>query len=105
MEAGTLPPEPAGQARGLLRPFRYLCRPRAEDLPVRCAQGDGTGAVPALHHEEAGGGRLRQQHQVRQEDGGQGPHRGVGRAGRDHQGPSRHAEPCAYAAPSGHSGL
>ena len=40
--------------------------PRAEDLSVRRAQGDGPGAVPPLHHEEAGGGRLRQQHQVRQ---------------------------------------
>ena len=96
---------PAGQARGLLRPFRYLRRPRAEDLSVRRAQGDGAGAVPPLHHEEAGGGRLRQQHQVRQKDGGQGPHRGVGRAGRDHQGSSRHAQPCAYPAPSGHPGL
>ena len=57
-QAGPLPPEPAGQARGLLRPFRYRGRPRAEDLSVRRAQGDGPGAVPALHHEEAGGGRL-----------------------------------------------
>ena len=104
-QAGPFPPEPAGQARGLLRPFRYLRRPRAEDLSVRRAQGDGAGAVPPLHHEEAGGGRLRQQHQVRQKDGGQGPHRGVGRAGRDHQGSSRHAQPCAYPAPSGHPGL
>ena len=40
--------------------------PRAEDLSVRRAQGDGPGAVPPLHHEEAGGGWLRQQHQVRQ---------------------------------------
>ena len=69
-QAGPFPSEPAGQACRLLRPFRYRGRPRAEDLSVRRAQGDGCGAVPPLHHEEAGGGRHRQQHQVRQEDGG-----------------------------------
>ncbi len=40
-QAGPVPPEPAGQAGGLLRPFRYRGGPRAEDLPVRRAQGDG----------------------------------------------------------------
>ena len=40
-QAGPLPPEPAGQARGLLRPFRYRGGPQPEDLPVRPAQGDG----------------------------------------------------------------
>ena len=59
-QAGPFPSEPAGQACRLLRPFRYRGRPRAEDLSVRCAQGDGRGAVPPLHHEEAGGGRHRQ---------------------------------------------
>ena len=68
-------------------------------------KGDGPGAVPPLHHEEAGGGRLRQQHQVRQAHGGQGRHRGVGRSGRDHQGPPRDAQPRAYSAPPGHPGL
>ncbi len=34
-----------------------------------------------------------------------GPHRGVGRSGSRHQGPSRDAQPRAYAAPPGHSGL
>ena len=54
-QAGPLPSEPAGQAGGLLRPKRYRGRPGTEDLPVRRAQGDGRGAVPALYHEEAGG--------------------------------------------------
>ena len=54
---------------------------------------------------KAGGGRHCQQHQVRQEDGGQGRHRGVGRSGCHHQGPPRHAEPRSDAAPSGHPGL
>ena len=104
-QAGPVPPEPAGQARGLLRPKRYRGRPRAENLSVRPAQGDGRGAVPPLRHEEAGGGRRCQQHQVRQEDGGQGRHRGVGRPGCRHQGPPRHAQPRADAAPPGHPGL
>ena len=34
-----------------------------------------------------------------------GAHRGVGRPGRHHQGPPRHAEPRAHAAPPGHPGL
>ena len=63
------------------------------------------GAVPALRHEEAGGGRHCQQHQVRQEDGGQGRHRGVGRSGGRHQGPPRHAQPRPDPAPPGHPGL
>ena len=61
-QAGPLPPEPAGQARGLLRPFRHRGRPRAEDLPVRPAQGDGHRALPPLRDEKAGGGRPGQQH-------------------------------------------
>jgi hypothetical protein len=44
------PPEPAGQARGLLRPFRHRHRSRAQAAPVRPAQEDGAGAVRALHH-------------------------------------------------------
>ena len=38
---GRLPPEPARQARRLLRPFGYRCRSGSEDLPVRPAQRDG----------------------------------------------------------------
>ena len=45
------------------------------------------------------------QHQVRQEDGRARQARGLGRARGRHQGASGHAEPCADAAPSGHSGV
>ena len=62
-------------------------------------------AVQALRHEEAGRGRHRIQHQVRQEDGRARKARGMGRARGHHQGSSGHAEPCADPAPSGHSGV
>ena len=45
------------------------------------------------------------QHQVRQEDGGQGRDRGVGRTGCHHQGPPCHAQPRPDPAPPGHPGL
>ena len=79
--------------------------PEPEDLSVRPAQGDGHRTVPPLRHEEAGGGRPGQQHQSRQEDGGEGRGRRLGRSGVRHQGAPRHAQPCAYAAPSGHPGI
>ena len=50
-QAGAVPPEPAGQARGLLRPLGHRGRPGAEAAPVRSAQDDGPGAVQAVHHQ------------------------------------------------------
>ena len=79
--------------------------PGPQDLPVRSAEGNGSRAVQALRHEEAGRGRHRIQHQVRQEDGRARKARGMGRARGHHQGAPGHAEPCADAAPSGHSGV
>ena len=58
-QAGTLPPEPPGQARGLFRPLRHRGGPGTQDVSVRPAQGDGAGAVQTLRHEEAGGGCIR----------------------------------------------
>ena len=40
-QAGALPPEPAGQARGLLRPFGDRGRPLPEAAPVRLAEDHG----------------------------------------------------------------
>ena len=40
-QEGTLPSEPPGQARGLLRKVRHRHRPSAQDLSVRPAQTDG----------------------------------------------------------------
>ena len=54
-----LPPEPAGQARGLLRPFRHRHRPGTQAAPVRSAQEDGAGPVRAVHHPPPEGTGLR----------------------------------------------
>ncbi len=43
------PPELAGQARGLFRPFRDHGGPDAQAAPMRVAQIDGAGAVQAIH--------------------------------------------------------
>ena len=49
-QAGPLPAEPAGQARGLLRPLGHRGGPGAPAAPVRPAQSNGGRAVQALHH-------------------------------------------------------
>ena len=106
-QAGPLPPEPAGQARGLLRPFRYRRRPGAEAVSVRPAQGDGAGAVQALRHGAAGQSAA-SPHNVKtaKRIGGARANPEVWDVlGERHQGPSGHAQPRADAAPSGHSGL
>ena len=59
---------------------------------------------PFVMKRPGGNGRCRQ-HQIRPQDGGARPHRGVGRAGNRHQGPSRYAQPRADAAPPGHPGV
>jgi hypothetical protein len=61
------PPEPAGQARGLLRPFGDRGRPGAEAAPVRAAQEDGAGAVRAFHHPPPEGHGHRAHRAQRQE--------------------------------------
>jgi hypothetical protein len=48
-QAGPLPPEPARQARRLLRPFGHRGRSRAQAAPVRPAEEDGARAVQAVH--------------------------------------------------------
>src|SRR3989304_2340264 len=104
-QAGALPPEPAGQARGLLRPLRDRRRPEAEAAPVRPAQGDGAGALQALRHEEARGQVAGAKHQECQAHGGALPPRGLGRAGGGGVRAPRAAEPRPYAAPAGAPGL
>ena len=104
-QAGTLPPEPARQARGLLRPFRHRGRPRAAPQPVRSSQEDGARAVQALHLPPAGAARPLHHHQAGQGTGGAAGPRGVGHSRRGHQGPPHSAEPRSHAAPPGHPGL
>ena len=52
-QAGSLPPEPARQARRLLGPFGHRGRPDAAPARVRPAEEDGAGAVQALHLRQA----------------------------------------------------
>ena len=59
--------------------------PDAQAAPVRAAQEDGARALQAVHLQQARRARLRQHHQERQEDGGEGASRGVGHPRRSHQ--------------------
>ena len=68
-QAGSLPPEPARQARRLLGPLRDRVGPAAQAAPVRPAEADGARAVQAVHHEPAGRPQGRPEHQGGQEDG------------------------------------
>ena len=67
-QAGPLPREPARQARRLLGPLGHRRRPGAQAAPVRPAQEDRAGAVPAVHHPQAQGARPGRHDQVGQED-------------------------------------
>ena len=67
-QAGPVPREPARQARGLLRPVGHRRRPGTEAAPVRPAEEDRAGTVPAVHHPPAEGTRARRHDQVGQED-------------------------------------
>ena len=104
-QAGPLPPEPAGQARRLLRSFRYRYRPHPQAAPVRSAQDHGPRALQALRHEAPRRARQGGEHQGRQ-----ALHRArcelrVGHPGRGHRRPPGAAQPRAYAAPPLHPGL
>ena len=68
-QAGPLPPEPARQARRLLRPFGHRRRSRAEAAPVRPAEEDGARAVQAVHLQQARRAAARRHHQAGQGDG------------------------------------
>ena len=65
-QAGPVPPEPARQARRLLRPLGHRRRSGAQAPPVRSAQADGARAVQAVRHAPARREGLRPQHQERQ---------------------------------------
>jgi hypothetical protein len=104
-QAGSVPSEPARQARRLLGPFGHRGRPDAEAAPVRSAEADGARAVQAVRHEAARRPRARAEHQDREADGRASPPAGVGRARRRHQGAPGAPQPCAHAAPSRHPGL
>ena len=104
-QAGPLPPEPARQARGLLRALGDRGRPVPEAAPVRPAEDHGAGAVQAVHHGAPGRAQVRAEHQGGQEDGRLGDRRGLGRARGGHPRAPGAAQPRADAAPSGHPGV
>ena len=104
-QAGPVPPEPARQARRLLRSFGDRRRPDAQAAPVRSAQADGARAVQAVRDEAARRPRVRAEHQVREADGGARAPAGLGRARRGHQGAPGVPEPGPNASPPRHPGL
>ena len=104
-QAGPVPPEPARQARRLLRPFGHRRRPAAQAAAVRSAQADGARAVQAVRDEAARRPRVRAEHQVGQAHGRARAPAGVGRARRGDQGAPGVPEPGAHAPPSRHPGL
>ena len=101
----ALPPEPAGQARGLLRPFGHRHRSGAQAAPVRFAQEDGARPVRAVHHPPPEGTRLRPHRALGQEADRAPDHRGVGHSRRSDPRPSRAAQPRAHPAPPVGPGL
>ena len=95
----ALPPEPARQARRLLRPFRHRHRSRTQAPPVRFAQEDGARPVRAVHHPPPQGTGLRPHRALRQEADRAADHRGVGHPRRSDPRPSRAAQPRSDPAP------
>ena len=63
------PPEPAGQARRLLRPLGDRRRTATQAAPVRPAEADGAGTVQAVHLQQARTDGHGHDDQGRQEDG------------------------------------
>ncbi len=104
-QAGPLPPEPARQARRLLRPFGHRGRPDAAPAPVRPAEEDGARAVQAVHLPEAAAARRSLDHQGRQAHGRARRPRGVGHPRRGDPRAPGAAEPRADAAPPRHPGV
>ena len=104
-QAGTLPAEPAREARRLLGPLGHRRRPEPEAAPVRPAEADGSRALQAVHHEPAGRAQGRPEHQGGQEDGRVDDPRGLGRPRGGHRRASGAPEPCADAASTGHPGV
>ncbi len=104
-QAGAFPPEPAGQARGLLGPFGHRDRPQPQAAPVRPAQADGAGTLQALRHEAAGRRRAGAEHQVGQAHGRAATAPGVGRVGGRDPGAPGTAEPRPDVAPARDPGV
>jgi DNA-directed RNA polymerase subunit beta' len=101
----TLPPQPARQARGLLRSFRDRGRPAVETEPVRPAQEHGARTLSSVRDRPPRAERVCRQREGRAPPDRAQPSRGVGGAGRCDRRTPRPVEPRAHAAPSGHPGV
>ncbi|MPM71385.1 hypothetical protein SDC9_118350 [bioreactor metagenome] len=104
-QTGSVPPEPAGEARGLFRPFGDRGRAGAQAQSVRLAQEDGNDSVRTVHHPPSQEPRPRPYRARRQEDDRARRTGGLGYPRRGDQGPSGDAQPRADAAPPQHSGV
>ena len=104
-QAGPVPPEPARQARRLLRPLGDRLRPVPQAAPVRPAEADGARALQAVHHEPARRAQVGPEHQGREEVRRVDDARGLGRARRGDRGASGAAEPRSDAPPPRHPGV
>ena len=104
-QAGPLPPEPARQARRLLRPLGHRRRSQAQAAPVRPAVADGARALQAVRDAPPRRARQGREHQGRQaRDRPPAPGR-VGRPRRGDPGSPGPSQPRPHAAPSVHPGL
>ena len=104
-QAGPVPPEPARQARRLLRPLGHRDRPGAEAAPVRPAEEDGARAVQAVHLLAARRQGPVLDRQAGEEAGREGAPGGLGHPRRGDPRASGAAEPRADAAPPRHPGV
>ena len=104
-QAGPLPPEPARQARRLLRPFGHRGGPDAASASVRIAEEDGARTVQAVHLLQAAAARRGLDHQGGEAPGGARGTGGVGHPRRGDPRASRAPEPRADLAPPRHPGL
>ena len=104
-QAGSLPPEPARQARRLLGPLGDRRRAEPEAPPVRAAEAHGARALQAVHHEPARRAQGRPEHQGGEEDGRVDDPRGLGRPRGGHRRAPGAPEPRADAAPPRHPGV
>ena len=104
-QAGPVPPEPARQARRLLRPLGHRDRPGAEAAPVRPAEEDGARALQAVHLLAARRQGPVLDRQAGEEAGREGAPRGLGHPRRGDPRAPGAPEPRADAAPPRHPGL
>ena len=104
-QAGSFSREPVGQTRRLLGTKRNRGWPGVASAPVRAAEENRVGVVPAVHHPATERVGTRRHDQERQEDARAEGRGGLGHPRRGDQQPTRHVESCPDASPNGHPGV